>query len=65
MSRILVQLSEHSNLEMSAIRIDHINTCLDAQLDTETSFSTFEPSDLSFSNEVQEPSSRCDPQGVF
>lgn len=36
---------------MFAIRIDHVNMCLDAQLKPEISFSASEPSHRSFSNE--------------
>lgn len=40
-----------NNPETFAVRIDHINTCLDAQLEPETSISAFERFDPSFSNE--------------
>lgn len=39
------------NPAMAEIRIAHIHICLYALLELETSFSFFEPSDLSFSNE--------------
>lgn len=49
-----------------AIRIDHINACLDAQLEPETSFSALNLLTLAFlMKAVQEYSSRSDAQGVF